>query len=114
MPPTDGTFDCVHCGLTVGTLDPTGAVRQHCPGCLHARHLTDHAHGGRSDCGGRMTPLAVAVPRAGEWRIIHRCVRCDELASHPVGPDDNRLVLMRTAVQPLARPPFPLEALAGL
>ncbi|WP_084469298.1 RNHCP domain-containing protein [Nocardiopsis trehalosi] len=108
------TFTCVRCGLTLNEAAPDGARRDHCPSCLHSRHLTDHVDGGPSDCGGRMVPISVAVPRGGDWRVIHRCVRCDELTSTPIRGDDNQLVLMRLAVRPLAQPPFPLEAFGDL
>ncbi|GAA2071621.1 RNHCP domain-containing protein [Streptomyces albiaxialis] len=107
--PRTGTFTCVRCGLTVTRLDPDDRVRNHCPSCLHSRHVTDHVEGGASDCRSRMSPIAIAVLRDGAWMVIHRCTRCDELTSNPVSPDDNHLILMRMAVRPLAQPPFPLE-----
>ncbi|MEV2275347.1 RNHCP domain-containing protein [Nocardiopsis sp. NPDC049922] len=106
-------FSCAWCGLTVSTT-ADGARRDHCPSCLHSQHVADHVEGGPSECHGRMSPIAVAVVRDGDWRIILRCVRCDELVSHPVRVDDNQLILMRMAVRPLAQPPFPLEAFGAL
>ena len=103
------TFACVRCGLTVYTVAGEGTRRNHCPSCLHSQHVIDQVEGGPSDCNGRMSPIAIAVARSGEWMIIHRCMRCHELTSNPVCPDDNQLILMRTAVRPLASPPFPLE-----
>ncbi|GAA3031880.1 RNHCP domain-containing protein [Kitasatospora albolonga] len=108
------TFDCAWCGLTVTTFAPDGARRNHCPSCLQSRHVLDQVEGGPSECHGRMTPIAIAVLRTGDWMVVHRCVRCDELTSNPVRPDDNQLILMRTAVRPLAQPPFPLEAFGAL
>ncbi|MGD3112057.1 RNHCP domain-containing protein [Streptomyces sp. YGL11-2] len=108
------TFTCAGCGLTVSTFAAAGARRNHCPSCLHSRHVSDHVEGGPSQCHGRMTPIAIAVLRTADWMLIHRCVRCDELTSHPVCADDNQLMLMRMAVRPLAQPPFPLEALGSL
>ncbi|MFI5659995.1 RNHCP domain-containing protein [Streptomyces sp. NPDC051684] len=108
------TFVCAWCGLTVTLADPDGRGRNHCPSCLHSRHVLDHVQGGRTDCHGRMSPIAIAVLRTGDWMIVHRCVRCDELTSNPVGADDNQLVLMRMAVRPLAQPPFPLETFGTL
>ncbi|BET49051.1 RNHCP domain-containing protein [Kitasatospora aureofaciens] len=105
-----GTFACAWCGLTVSAYAADGAPRDHCPSCLHSRHVLDHVEGGPSDCEGRMSPIAIAVLRTGDWMVIHRCVRCDELTSNPVRTDDNQLILMRMAVRPLAQPPFPLEA----
>ncbi|MEU7137331.1 RNHCP domain-containing protein [Streptomyces sp. NPDC046261] len=108
------TFTCVRCGLTVSTLAADGSRRNHCPSCLHSQHVHDHVEGGPSECRSRMTPIAIAVLRTGDWMIIHRCVRCDELTSNPVCADDNQLILMRMAVRPLAQPPFPLEAFGEL
>jgi DNA-directed RNA polymerase subunit RPC12/RpoP len=113
-PPAVDTFACVRCGLTVSATAPDGRRRDHCPSCLHSRHVTDHVAGGRSHCEGRMAPIAIAVLRTGDWMLVHRCVRCDELTSSPVRGDDNQLVLMRIAVRPLAEPPFPLEAFGTL
>ncbi|MEU5402280.1 RNHCP domain-containing protein [Streptomyces sp. NPDC005963] len=108
------TFDCVRCGLTVSELGPDGTGRNHCPSCLHSRHVHDHVEGGASDCRSRMTPISIAVLRNGDWMVIHRCTRCDELTSSAICTDDNQLILMRMAVRPLAQPPFPLELFAEL
>lgn len=112
----NSAFSCSWCGRTVSADDGEGdgARRHHCPSCLQSRHVLDPADGGSSDCRGRMSPIAVAVPRTGGWVVIHRCVRCDELTSHPTRTDDNQLILMRLAVRPLAQPPFPLEAFGDL
>ncbi|MFD0900727.1 RNHCP domain-containing protein [Actinomadura sediminis] len=109
-----GTFACVRCGLTVSDVAGDGTRRNHCPSCLHSRHVLDHVEGGPSDCRGRMSPIAIAVLRTGDWMIIHRCALCDELTSNPICADDNQLILMRMAVRPLAQPPFPLEVFADL
>ncbi|NSC25331.1 RNHCP domain-containing protein [Streptomyces albus subsp. chlorinus] len=108
------TFACVWCGLTVNAVAADGRRRNHCPSCLHSQHTLDHADGGPSQCRSRMTPISIAVLRDGAWRVIHRCVRCDQLTSNPVCADDNQLILMRMAVRPLAQPPFPLEAFGDL
>ncbi|MET8698396.1 RNHCP domain-containing protein [Kitasatospora sp. NPDC004723] len=108
------TFGCAWCGLTVSTFAADGARRNHCPSCLHSQHVLDHVEGGPSACHGRMSPIAIAVLRTGDWMLVHRCVRCDELTSNPVCRDDNQLILMRIAVRPLAQPPFPLEAFGSL
>ncbi|AHH95271.1 RNHCP domain-containing protein [Kutzneria viridogrisea] len=108
------TFTCVRCGLTVTKFGPDGGRRNHCPSCLHSQHVHDHVAGGLSDCQSRMIPISIAVLRNGDWMIIHRCTRCDELTSNAICGDDNQLILMRMAVRPLAQPPFPLEAFGDL
>ncbi|WP_166972629.1 RNHCP domain-containing protein [Brevibacterium atlanticum] len=108
------TFKCVRCGLAVSENAPDDAPRNHCPSCLHSRHVQNHDDHESIDCHGSMSPISVAVLRRGEWMVIHRCARCDELTSSPPHEDDNQLVLMRLAVRPLALPPFPLDALGNL
>ncbi|GAB3736974.1 RNHCP domain-containing protein [Nocardiopsis nanhaiensis] len=105
------SFGCVLCGLSVSAPGPGGEPRDHCPSCLSSLHVHDQVEDGVSDCDGRMTAISVVVPRDGKWRLVHRCVRCDELSESAVATDDNPLVLMRIAVRPLAEPPFPLEML---
>ncbi|GAB3206775.1 hypothetical protein GCM10027294_10500 [Marinactinospora endophytica] len=94
---------------------PGTAHRNHCPNCLWSRHLDDRVPGDRaSQCHARMEPLSIAVRGDGEWVIIHRCTGCDVLSGNRAAGDDNPLSLIRIAVRPLARPPFPLEHLAAL
>ncbi|WP_020667263.1 RNHCP domain-containing protein [Amycolatopsis nigrescens] len=108
-------FDCIRCGLAVTRHAPGGDLRNHCPSCLHSRHTIDRTSDFRpTECLARMTPISIAVLRTGDWRIIHRCTRCDELTSNPIAGDDNQLILVRMAVRPLAQPPFPLETFGDI
>jgi hypothetical protein len=109
------SFRCLHCRLDIPMQAPGTAHRNHCPQCLYSRHVDERVPGDRrSDCGARMAPLTVAVRGEGEWILIHRCLGCGELRANRVAGDDSPLLLMRMAIEPLARPPFPLERLAEL
>lgn len=108
------TFSCLRCGLVVTKQAPDGSLRNHCPSCLHSQHIVDQAENQPSECRSQMSPIAIAVLRSGDWMIVHRCARCDELTSNPISGDDNQLILVRMAVRPLAQPPFPLEAFGDL
>ena len=61
-----------------------------------------------------MEPIAIALKPEGEWTLIHRCGRCQELHRNGIAGDDDPLALMALAVRPLARPPFPLTAVLPL
>jgi hypothetical protein len=109
------SFRCLQCRLDVSMQAPGTAHRNHCPSCLTSRHLDLRTPGDRAaECGARMEPIAVSVRGDGEWVLIHRCLGCDALSANRTAGDDNPLLLVRTAVRPLAQPPFPLEALAAL
>lgn len=49
-----------------------------------------------------------------EWAIIHRCSRCGHLSSNRIAADDNPVKLISIALQPLARPPFPLHEIGTI
>ena len=109
------SFRCLHCHLDVPMAAPGTAHRNHCPTCLTSRHVDDHRPGDRaSPCRSRMEPIAVAVRGDGEWILIHRCAGCDALSANRTAGDDNVLLLVQTAVRPLAQPPFPLDLLGRI
>lgn len=111
-----GSFRCRNCRLDVPTDAPGTAHRNHCPHCLWSRHV-DETPGDRAAlalCGSSMEPIAITVRGDGEWVLVHRCLGCDVLHLNRTAGDDNPLALMRIAVGPLARPPFPLEWLGSL
>jgi hypothetical protein len=95
--------------VDVSLQAPGTAYRNHCPRCLWSRHL-DETPGDRSaDCGSPMEPIAISVRGLGEWVLIHRCTECGVLHSNRTAGDDDPLILLKLAVQPLAQPPFPIE-----
>jgi hypothetical protein len=110
-----GSFRCRHCQLDVPLDAPGTNHRNHCPSCLWSRHVDDDVPGDRdADCGSSMEPIAITVRGDGEWVLIHRCLGCGQLRLNRTAGDDNSLLLLRLAIQPLARPPFPLECLSRL
>ena len=112
---TPSSFRCRHCRLDVPCDAPGTSHRNHCPNCLWSRHLDDDSPGDRAgDCGSLMEPIAISVRGDGEWVLVHRCTGCDAVHLNRSAGDDNPLLLMRLAVLPLARPPFPIERIALL
>jgi hypothetical protein len=96
-------------------LDAPGtAHRNHCPTCLWSRHVDDVPGDRASECRSAMEPIAIHARPDGEWALVHRCTGCHTVHLNRIAGDDNPLVLVRIAVQPLANPPFPLELLHGL
>ena len=110
------SFRCRHCRLDVPTSAPGTAHRNHCPHCLWSRHVDD-APGDRAAaelCGSAMEPIAVSVRGAGEWVLVHRCTGCGTVHLNRTAGADSPLLLVRLAVGPLARPPFPLDLLGRI
>ena len=109
----DGPFICEHCGRAVAGAAAGTEHRNHCPHCLWSLHADVRPGDRLSGCRGVMEPIAVSVHRNGEWSIVHRCRKCHTFRINRIAGDDSELALMSLAVRPLARPPFPLDGLAG-
>ena len=68
-------FTCLHCGREVTPLT-NGSYRNHCPYCLHSRHVDDEPGDRASGCGGVMVPASVRYHTKKGYQILHRCVIC--------------------------------------
>lgn len=95
-----GGFRCVNCRRQVPATWLVSGVqnRNHCPYCLHSRHLDLLQPGDRlSACKGSMRPIGLTFKRirnkygdgAGELMLVHRCVECGKLSVNRVAADDN-------------------------
>ncbi|MFK7959854.1 MAG: RNHCP domain-containing protein [Phycisphaerales bacterium] len=107
-------FTCIQCRLQVPGESWGTKHRNHCPGCLHSRHVDEHPGDRASPCRGTMEPIGVEVrggDRAGEWAIIHRCRSCGVIKVNRIAGDDSERSLLALALRPLARPAFPLDDL---
>ncbi len=104
-------FRCISCGRKIRPAGAGSKHRNHCPCCLHSRHVDIEPGDRASDCHGDMEPVGIWVKDDGEWAILHRCRKCGVIHSNRVLADDNPLALMQLAVKPLANPPFPLRFL---
>jgi len=109
-----GSFRCHHCRVDVSMHAPGTTHRNHCPNCLWSRHVDDRPGDRSVECGSLMEPIAISVRGRGEWVLIHRCTACDALRLNRTAGDDDPLMLLKLAVQPLAQPPFPIERIGRL
>lgn len=90
---TNRGFVCSYCAASVQPL-ANGSIRNHCPVCLHSRHVDVHPGDRASDCGGVLEPAGVEQHGKKGWVIVHRCARCGATRRNraalddPVQPDD--------------------------
>lgn len=99
-------FRCLHCGVYI-TCDPAVSGvqnRNHCPYCLHSRHLDLFAPGDRlAACKSEMQPVGLTLKRSkkryarqasGELMLVHRCTGCGKIAINRIAADDIAETLM--------------------
>ncbi len=89
-------FRCRHCRAFVGPTLGGGRHRNHCPACLHSRHVDERRPGDRaSDCRATMAPIARFDRPGGEPVIIHRCYGCGLERHNRLAADDDIALLPR-------------------
>lgn len=83
-------FTCEYCGRMVVPAT-NGSYRNHCPFCLHSKHV-DVVPGDRmSDCGGMMEPVGLRYKSGKGFQIVHECLRCGGISVNKVAEDTVQL-----------------------
>ena len=100
-------FTCKYCGSFISACSALSGVvnRNHCPYCLHSRHVDLFEAGDRlCACKSLMAPVGLtlkrtrdkyAAQRGGELMLIHRCTHCSELVINRIAADDDPHKLIR-------------------
>lgn len=83
-------FRCRHCRAFVVAVPSGGRHRNHCPACLHSRHVDERLPGDRaSPCGATMAPIGAFVRANGEHTLVHRCLDCGIVRHNRIAADDD-------------------------
>lgn len=94
-------FTCKNCGQIVSAQSLISGVvhRNHCPYCLHSRHVDLFEAGDRlCACKDLMAPVGLTTKnsrdkytrhRSGELMLVHRCKGCGGLAINRIAADDD-------------------------
>lgn len=96
----DDGFVCENCGKTVPPLGYTS--RNHCPYCLHSKHVDINPGDRLNDCGGLLVPTqALPDPKKG-FIIIFKCKKCGAVLRNVAAlgktdvPDNDKLLIKLT------------------
>lgn len=71
-------FVCDYCYSPVKPLE-NGSYRNHCPYCLHSKHLDDIPGDRASQCLGLMKPIGRTIHSKKGIQIIHQCQDCGHI-----------------------------------
>ncbi len=80
-------FICENCGASVPPL-AQGSCRNHCPECLHSKHVDIYPGDRANGCGGLLEPVSATLDARRGYMIVHRCQRCGEIRRNRAAPDD--------------------------
>ncbi|QQK81610.1 RNHCP domain-containing protein [Salicibibacter cibi] len=82
-------FTCEHCGREVQPLT-NGSYRNHCPFCLHSKHLDKRPGDRASVCGGIMKPVDLSYHSKKGYQIVHICQRCGHEQLNKTAEDEEQ------------------------
>ena len=83
----DEKFICENCGKEVPMLGYS--CRNHCPYCLHSKHV-DINPGDRSEvCHGLLEPIGLETNNNKGYVIIFKCKKCKAIRKNKVAKDDD-------------------------
>ena len=89
----DEEFVCDNCGKKVSKLNYT--CRNHCPFCLHSKHV-DINPGDRSEnCRGILEPIGIELSSKKGYVIVFKCKKCGMVRKNKAANDDNMDLIIK-------------------
>jgi len=86
--PRQEEFICEQCGATVTPLSHD-SYRNHCPKCLHSKHVDSSGPGSRdATCLGLMEPIGIDGQAGSGFIILHQCTQCGKKEKNKAASDD--------------------------
>ena len=94
----DEEFICENCGKKVSKLGYSS--RNHCPYCLHSKHLDINPGDRQEECHGIMEPVSAEISSKKGYVIIFKCKKCGAIRKNKAAEDDNTdLIIQLTSKQ---------------
>lgn len=83
----DEEFNCDNCGKTVKPLGYS--CRNHCPYCLHSKHVDQNPGDRAEKCHGDLKPIGIEISSKKGYVIIFRCQTCGAIRKNKAAKDDD-------------------------
>lgn len=89
----DEEFICHHCGEKVEKLGYT--CRNHCPKCLHSKHVDVNPGDRAEECHGDLEPVSVEITSKKGYVIVFKCKKCGAIRKNKSAEDDNMDLIIK-------------------
>ena len=93
----DEEFICENCGANVPTLGYS--CRNHCPKCLHSKHVDINPGDRANQCHGVLEPIGLEINPKKGYVIIFKCKKCGEIRKNKAAEDDNNKLLIELSAK---------------
>ena len=88
----DEEFICESCGKKVPKLGYS--CRNHCPYCLHSKHVDKNPGDRQELCHGDLEPVSMEIDGKKGYVIVFRCKKCGQIRRNKAAKDDNMELLI--------------------
>ena len=92
----DEEFICENCGKNVSKLGYS--CRNHCPYCLHSKHVDINPGDRAETCGGSLQPIGVEMSNRKGYVITFECKKCGAIRKNKAAEDDDMNVIIQLSV----------------
>lgn len=92
----DEEFVCENCGSKVKKLGYS--CRNHCPKCLHSKHVDINPGDRQENCHGLLEPIGLDINGKKGYVIIFKCKKCGMIRRNKVADDDNMDLVITLSV----------------
>jgi hypothetical protein len=96
-------FVCENCGKSVAPTE-NDTYRNHCPFCLHSKHVDINPGDRANDCHGLLKPIGLEHGKKGELILLFECQKCASITRNKMAlktniqPDDYDLAVKISVV----------------
>ena len=92
----DENFICENCSREVKKLNYS--ARDHCPFCLHSKHVDINPGDRSNECKGIMEPIEIEKFK-NTYKIIYKCKKCGKTHKNIIAKDDNMDLIIELSVK---------------
>lgn len=93
----DEDFICENCGEKVKKLGYT--CRNHCPKCLHSKHVDINPGDRQEECKGILEPVGLEIDSKKGYVIVFKCKKCGKIRKNKAANDDNKELLIHLSTK---------------
>ena len=93
----DEEFICENCGAKVEKLGYS--CRNHCPVCLHSKHVDINPGDRAETCHGLLEPIGLEINNKKGYVIISKCKKCGAIRRNKAAEDDNMDLIIKLSVK---------------
>ena len=88
----DEEFICENCGKKVPKLGYS--CRNHCPYCLHSKHVDKNPGDRAEECHGDLEPVSMEIDGKKGYVIVFKCRKCGAIRRNKAAKDDDMDLLI--------------------